>query len=250
MCALEKKFWTPLLLPFSWHLFALFSSSKSALFCREREAQQRAWRAVLCGMNCPEKFCFPPLLLPFSRHLFALFPLFEKCSVTRDATTLNPKAGLGLQRWSARRQPVVQAQILVVQGLLCGNSSEKAPYYREKGPGVQRKKWPKYRYCFSCFLLRVVLYLLSLFCRERERHSRELGEGFLTEICAQNGSVYIFPFWFLCVASVETTHLVAQCSATPASVAATPPCSATPFQRQLDVRHSWLLKGGRCDRAF
>ena len=33
--------------------------------------------------------------------------------------------------------------------------------------------------------------------------------------------------------------LVAQCSTTPASVAATPPCSATPFQRQLDVRHSW-----------
>ena len=44
--------------------------------------------------------------------------------------------------------------------------------------------------------------------------------------------------------------LVAQCSATPASVAATPPCSATPFQRQLDVRHSWQAKGDRCDRAF
>ena len=37
---------------------------------------------------------------------------------------------------------------------------------------------------------------------------------------------------------------------TPASVAATPPCSATPFQRQLDVRHSWPSKGDRCDRAF
>ena len=44
--------------------------------------------------------------------------------------------------------------------------------------------------------------------------------------------------------------LVAQCSATPASVAATPPCSATPFQRRLDVRHSWRFKGNRCDRAF
>ena len=44
--------------------------------------------------------------------------------------------------------------------------------------------------------------------------------------------------------------LVAQCSATPASVAATPRCSATPFQRQLDVRHSWPFKGDRCDRAF
>ena len=39
--------------------------------------------------------------------------------------------------------------------------------------------------------------------------------------------------------------LVAHCSATPASVAATPPCSATPFQR-----HSWPFKGDRCDRAF
>ena len=62
---------------------------------------------------------------------------------TRYATTPNPKAGLRLQRSSARRQPVVQAQSLVVQVLLCGNSSEKAPYYREKGPGVQGKRWPK-----------------------------------------------------------------------------------------------------------
>ena len=44
--------------------------------------------------------------------------------------------------------------------------------------------------------------------------------------------------------------VVAQCSATPASVAATPPCSATPFQKQLDVRHPWRLKGNRCDRVF
>ena len=44
--------------------------------------------------------------------------------------------------------------------------------------------------------------------------------------------------------------IVAQCSATPASVAATPPCSATPFQRQLDVRHPWQLKADRCDRVF
>ena len=52
-----------------------------------------------------------------------------------------------------RRQPVVQAQILVVQGLLCGNS-EKVPYYNEKGPGVQWKSWPKCRYCFSCLKVR------------------------------------------------------------------------------------------------
>ena len=58
---------------------------------------------------------------------------------TRYATTLNPKAGLGLQRQSARRQPVVQAQIVVVQGLLSGNSSEKAPYYREKALAYRGK---------------------------------------------------------------------------------------------------------------
>ena len=60
--------------------------------------------------------------------------------VTRYPTTLNPKAGPGLQRQSARRQPVVQTQILVAQGLLRGSSSEKAPYYRGKGPGVQGLK--------------------------------------------------------------------------------------------------------------
>ena len=34
------------------------------------------------------------------------------------------------------------------------------------------------------------------------------------------------------------------------SVAVTPPCSATPFRRQLDVRHPWQLKGDRCDKVF
>ena len=41
--------------------------------------------------------------------------------------------------------------------------------------------------------------------------------------------------------------LVAQCSATPATVAATPPCSATPFQTQLSVRHLPGMGGERCD---
>ena len=38
--------------------------------------------------------------------------------------------------------------------------------------------------------------------------------------------------------------LVAQCSATPATVAATPPCSATPFQTQISVRHLPAHRGG------
>ena len=41
--------------------------------------------------------------------------------------------------------------------------------------------------------------------------------------------------------------LVAQCSATPATVAVTPPCSATPFQTQISVRHLPARGGGRCD---
>ena len=38
--------------------------------------------------------------------------------------------------------------------------------------------------------------------------------------------------------------LVAQCSATPATVPATPPCSATPFQTQISVRHLPGMGGG------
>ena len=53
-------------------------------------------------------------------------------------------------------------------------------------------------------------------------------------------------------ARIEKTHrpatdLVAQCSATPATVAATPPCSATPFQTQISVRHLPARGGERCD---
>ena len=40
--------------------------------------------------------------------------------------------------------------------------------------------------------------------------------------------------------------LVAQCSATPATVPATPPCSATPFQTQISVRHLRDTKIFRC----
>ena len=40
------------------------------------------------------------------------------------------------------------------------------------------------------------------------------------------------------------SRLVAQCSATPAAVAATPPCSATPFQTPISVRHLPGMGGG------
>ena len=51
----------------------------------------------------------------------------------------------------------------------------------------------------------------------------------------------------LVVAVVVGGGLVAQCSATPATVAATPQCSATPFQTQISVRHLPAQGGGRCD---
>ena len=41
------------------------------------------------------------------------------------------------------------------------------------------------------------------------------------------------------------TILVAQCSATPATVPAKPPCSATPFQTQISVRHLPGMGGGK-----
>ena len=47
-----------------------------------------------------------------------------------------------------------------------------------------------------------------------------------------------FPFGErVCESHQRVSSLVAQCSATPATVAATPPCSATPFQTQISVRH-------------
>ena len=102
--------------------------------------------------DCPGIFLICPFR--FSRPINNTYE--EKPRITRYATTLNPKARPGLQRQSARRQPVVQAQTAVVQGLLCGNSSEKVPYYREKGPGVQGKRWPKFRYSLSCLKVRGV----------------------------------------------------------------------------------------------
>ena len=48
----------------------------------------------------------------------------------------------------------------------------------------------------------------------------------------------------------STRTLVAQCSATPATVAATLPCSATPFQTQISVRHLPGQGGGARHKIF
>ena len=83
--------------------------------------------------------------LPYAGSCCQNFCKKSSSGFTREASTLNLSAGLGVQRSSRGRQPVVQTQIPVVQDLLCGKPKEKAPYYREKGLGVQGKKWPKYR---------------------------------------------------------------------------------------------------------
>ena len=59
--------------------------------------------------------------------------------------------------------------------------------------------------------------------------------------------VCLTSFPLTAVIILKHTTLVAQCSATPATVAATPPCSATPFQTQISVRHLPVQGGGRCD---
>ena len=64
--------------------------------------------------------------------------------VTRYATTLNPKAGVGLQRYRARRQPVVQAPNSCSTGPALWDSSEKVPYYRaKKDLACRGRGWPK-----------------------------------------------------------------------------------------------------------
>ena len=52
------------------------------------------------------------------------------------------------------------------------------------------------------------------------------------------------PDLVLQVMQFDEDALVSQCSATPATVAATPPCSATPFQTQISVRHLPAQGGG------
>ena len=50
---------------------------------------------------------------------------------------------------------------------------KKAPHYRAKGPGVQGKRWPKYRYCFPCLKNRGG----SLPSNRRSAIGAEFGEG-------------------------------------------------------------------------
>ena len=90
-----------------------------------------------------------------------LLILRKEVGVTSYATTPNPKAGVGVQRQSAGRQPVVQAQIPVVQDLLCGNDTQKVPYYRKKAPAYREKSGQNTGTDFLALGLRVVLSLAS-----------------------------------------------------------------------------------------
>ena len=54
----------------------------------------------------------------------------------------------------------------------------------------------------------------------------------------------LLPFGCWPASRNSAAALVAQCSATPATVAATTPCSATPFQTQISVRHLPARGGG------
>ena len=132
---------------------------KMQVFCRKIPLHpELVWADVKGQSVRPSKpgktFCGADICEP--RHAC---PRLLDSSITRYAPILNPKAGLGLQRQSARRQPVVQTQILVVQGLLCGHSSEKVPHYKGKGAGVQEKGGQNTDTPFLALRLGVVLYL-------------------------------------------------------------------------------------------
>ena len=90
-------------------------------------------------------------------------------------------------------------------------------------------------------------------------HTQGMADKLALEFPPQNSPQIIktgFPKWIS--RSLEDTNLlklrsldfscpflVAQCSATPATVAATPPCSVTPFQTRISVRHLPGMGGGK-----
>ena len=74
------------------------------------------------------------------------------------------------------------------------------------------------------------------------------GEPLITDIDSPLNSKC--PLWIQTSAAKrsQSVVLVAQCSATPATVPATPPCCATPFQTQISVQQtSREWEGERCD---
>ena len=71
------------------------------------------------------------------KHNKAIQTPFRHCSgflLSADMWHRERRHMFGLQRQSARRQPVVQTQIFVVQDLLYGNSSEKNAVLQGKRP--------------------------------------------------------------------------------------------------------------------
>ena len=75
----------------------------------------------------------------------------------------------------------------------------------------------------------------TIFFRRGEILGEELGEKIVRN----------FGRNFLGIFVLHSLYRVAQCSATSATVPATPPCSATPFQTQISVRHLPGMGGGK-----
>ena len=85
-----------------------------------------------------------PIPIPISNYLefIIAIPPLPPGHFTSYATTSNPKAGAGVECRTPTRSTSPNS---CSTGPVCGNSSEKSHVLQEKGPGVQGKRWPKYR---------------------------------------------------------------------------------------------------------
>ena len=83
----------------------------------------------------------------------------RKHYITRQATPLILSAGLGVQRWSRGRQPVVQTPNPVVQDLLCGKLQKKCRTTGKNPWHTGEKSGQNTGNDFLALGSRVVLYL-------------------------------------------------------------------------------------------
>ena len=110
-------------------------------------------------------------------------------------------------------------------------------------------------YCYSCLAIGGG-YFGRVTC---EKHAPEINcpnflkdsSGFVSWESGRGRPQKLQPKKFPPCFNVKSRgSLVAQCSATPATVAATPPCGATPFQTQISVRHLPAQRGGGATPKF
>ena len=95
------------------------------------------------------------------------------------------------------------------------------------------------------------IYQMLPFCQFSEERREEVTKPKSSKFAENALNIDLVNYGGLGVgpeSGVNLRALVAQCSATPGTVAATPPCSATPFQTQISVRHLPARGGGGgCD---